>query len=72
MIKVYSLPNCVQCDKTVKVLESKNIKFEKIDLSKNPESLDFVKSLGYYSAPVVVVGDDTHWSGFQIDKLESL
>ena len=72
MLKVYSLPNCSQCDATIKTLQTKKIEFEKVDMSKDEEAYNRVKSLGYMAAPVVVVDNDNHWSGFRPDKIASL
>ena len=35
------------------------------------EARDYVMSLGYSSAPVVVSGE-THWSGFRPDSIKAL
>lgn len=76
-IIVYSTPGCVQCNMTVKFLDSKGISNRKIDLSEDDASMALVKDLGYASAPVVVVPFDReapfrHWSGFRPDLLAQL
>jgi len=71
MVTVYTLPACVQCDSTKRLLTKNEIPFEEVDLSKNPEALAMVRELGYSAAPVVMVGED-HWSGFRPDKLSAL
>lgn len=70
-VTVYTLPACVQCDSTKRLLTRTNVPFEEIDLSSDSEAYEMVRALGYTAAPVVVVGDD-HWSGFRPDKLETL
>lgn len=70
-ITVYSLPNCVQCDQTKRLLEKNNLEYTEIDLSTNKEAAEYVLSLGYKSAPVVFANDD-HWSGFRIEKIKAL
>ena len=40
-------------------------------MSQDPVALDMVKTLGYTAAPVVVSGED-HWSGFRMDRIQSL
>lgn len=67
-VTIYSLPNCVQCDMTKKLFARENVEYTAIDLSTDSEANDFVKGLGYQSAPVVVV-DGMHWSGFKRDKI---
>ncbi|MGP5015716.1 glutaredoxin-like protein NrdH [Glutamicibacter ardleyensis] len=70
-IRVYSKPNCVQCSATYRALDKKGIEYQKIDVSQDPRSLEFIRSLGYAQAPVVVTGQD-HWSGFRPDKIAVL
>jgi glutaredoxin-like protein NrdH len=71
MITVYTLPSCVQCDSTKRVLKKNSVEFNEIDLSQDEEAYAMVKALGYQAAPVVIAGDD-HWSGFRPDKLNTL
>ncbi len=54
---VYSKPSCVQCTATYRALDSKGIRYRVVDLSESPEAMEYVKELGYTSAPVVVVDD---------------
>jgi glutaredoxin-like protein NrdH len=70
-VTVYTLPSCVQCDSTKRLLTRNRIKFEIIDLSTDEAAMALVKELGYTAAPIVVVGDD-HWSGFRMDKISAL
>jgi glutaredoxin-like protein NrdH len=70
-VTVYSLPNCVQCDSTKRMLKKNEIAFEEVDMSQDPIALEMVKSLGYTSAPVVIADED-HWSGFRMDKIQNL
>ena len=70
-VTVYSLPNCVQCDSTKRMLKKNEIAFDEVDMSQDPIALEMVKSLGYTSAPVVIAGED-HWSGFRMDKIQNL
>jgi glutaredoxin-like protein NrdH len=70
-VTVYTLPSCVQCDSTKRLLTRNGIKFEIIDLSRDEAAMALVKELGYTAAPIVVAGDD-HWSGFRMDKISAL
>lgn len=70
-VTVYTLPHCVQCDTTKRMLEKNNIEFNTVDLTQDDTAYEMVKSLGYQSAPVVIAGED-HWSGFRIDKIKGL
>jgi len=53
------------------MLQRKEVAFQEIDISKDPEAYEMIKSLGYTAAPIVMAGDD-HWSGFRPDKLQNL
>ena len=70
-VTVYTLPACVQCDSTKRMLQRKEVAFQEVDISKDPEAYEMIKSLGYTAAPIVMAGDD-HWSGFRPDKLQNL
>ncbi len=71
MVTLYTLPACVQCDSTKRLLTKNEIPYQEIDLSQDPEALAMVRELGYTAAPVVMAGED-HWSGFRPDKLATL
>jgi glutaredoxin-like protein NrdH len=54
------------------MLKKNSIEFEEVDMSADPIALEMVKSLGYTSAPVVIVDEIDHWSGFRMDKIQNL
>lgn len=70
-VTVFTTPQCVQCSQTKKVLDREKIRYDVVDLTLHPDSMEMVKSLGYTAAPVVVAGEK-HWSGFKLDKLMAL
>lgn len=69
---LYTQPSCQPCKATKKWLDKAGIEYDQIDLSVDPAAADAVKALGYTSAPVVVVSDDWHWSGFRPTELSKL
>ena len=79
-ITVYSKPSCVQCNATYRALDSQGSDYEVIDITESPDAYEYVLSLGYKQAPVVVVRDWTsdksydlhHWSGFRPDLIERI
>ena len=72
MVTVYTKSACVQCSATIRKLDSLGVDYELVHLDNNPEELERVKEqYGALQAPVVVT-PDTHWSGFQPDKLHKL
>ena len=68
-ITMYSKPSCVQCTATERWLTSRDIPFDKIDVTKDEAALDFTKSLGYLQAPVIYIDENAHWSGFDPGQL---
>lgn len=71
MVKVFTLPACVQCDSTKRVLTKNAIPFTEVDLSQDADAMAMIRDLGYTAAPIVFAGED-HWSGFRPDKLSTL
>ncbi|ATL72495.1 glutaredoxin-like protein NrdH [Nocardia terpenica] len=70
-VTVYTKPGCVQCTATYRALDKAGIEFTAIDITEQPEAREFVLSLGYLTAPVVVAGSD-HWSGFRPDRITAM
>jgi glutaredoxin-like protein NrdH len=70
-ITVYTKPACAACKATFRALNNAGIAYDVIDITRDSDARDFVMSLGYLQAPVVVTGD-THFSGFRPDRLNAL
>ena len=70
-VRVYTTPNCVQCETTKRQMDKLNIKYEVIDLSQNIDELERLKGVGLSSAPIVET-DNRRWSGYRHDKILSL
>lgn len=71
MITVYSKPVCQSCRATYRYLDKAGLEYTVVDITEDPEAAEYVASLGYTSAPVVVADDD-HWSGLHIDRIKAL
>lgn len=69
-VTLYSRNHCVQCNATKRYLEEHGVEYREVNLSDEPEALEYVKSLGYLQAPVVVTKDLT-WAGFRPDYLDA-
>lgn len=45
-------------------------------MDQDPKALEYIKSLGYTEAPVIVVTDEEkvvdHWSGFSEERMNAL
>ena len=70
-VTVYTKPGCVQCKATFRALEKSQISYETVDITTDAEARDYVMSLGYLQAPVVVTGT-AHWSGFRPERIKDL
>ena len=70
-ITVYTKPGCVQCQATLRALQRGGLEFVTIDITADAQARDFVMSLGYLQAPVVVAGS-THWGGFRPDRIAEI
>lgn len=79
MIDVYSLPHCSKCNATKSALTSRGL-IEGRDWTEHDLSLPeneaarawVMEDLGYKEAPIVVLDDDDHWSGFRPDRIITL
>jgi glutaredoxin-like protein NrdH len=66
-------PACIRCTMTTRVLEQKGVPFTEVDIRENSAARDYViEDLGYTEAPVVVVSDEDHWSGFRPEQIDRL
>ena len=70
-INVWTLPNCVQCMQTKKVLTREGIRFTELALAEHPDKIEEFKALGLTAAPIVET-DIKKWSGFRLNKIRSL
>lgn len=72
MIKVYSKPNCMQCEFTKKFLTENGLQFEERDVFESEKFKEEVVELGFTSLPVVVADGHEPFSGYRPDKLDEL
>ena len=70
-ITVYSKPACVQCTATYKAFDKAGVDYAVVDITTDNKARDYVMSLGYQQAPVVVAGEE-HWSGFRPDRVKAV
>ena len=72
-ITVYTKPECNNCGQTKRRLNKHGIEYTTVDVTEDAAAREFVTDgLGYRQMPVVVVDENTHWSGFRIDALDKL
>lgn len=67
---VYGKDRCVQCDRTTKTLEKEEVDYKYIDVTSDPEHMNYIKGLGYLQVPVVITPRGEHWSGFRPDLIK--
>lgn len=61
----------MQCKMTKKFLDQHGADFEEINIDEKPEKIEYVKNLGFSTAPVIEAGNVV-FSGFQPSKLKEL
>lgn len=70
-VTVWTTTNCVQCMQTKKQFDKLGIRYDEMALEQHPEKLDEFKERGFMAAPIVEA-DNRIWSGFRLDKIQSL
>lgn len=70
-ITVWELPNCVQCHQTKREFDKRGIIYETRRLDKSSKAVKRFLELGFSQAPIIE-SDDRRWSGFRLDKINSL
>lgn len=71
-IKVYSKPNCMQCDFTKKHLDRMGLEYQAVDVAEDQQALDEVQRMGFHGLPVVVADGMEPWVGYRPDELDKL
>jgi glutaredoxin-like protein NrdH len=72
-VTVYTLPVCVQCNQTKKLMDREGIEYDVVDLTEAPHQAAKFKEDGLLQAPIVVVGNDgRRWGGFRPDLIKEL
>lgn len=72
MISLFVKPNCPPCKATKRELDKRGIDYQTFDVTEDPAAVERVKSLGYSSAPVVLVNENWHWTGYRPTELAKL
>ena len=70
-ITVYTKPSCQACKATYRQLEKVGVDYRVVDITEDQEAMEYVQSLGYKAAPVVVAGEDS-WDGYRPDRIQKL
>lgn len=70
-IVIWTKSSCIQCEQTKKQFDKLGIQYEEQSLEDNPLVLEGFKAQGLLAAPIVTT-DTKAWSGFRLDKIQSL
>jgi glutaredoxin-like protein NrdH len=70
-VTVWRKPGCVQCDQTEREFNKRGIIYQVKRLDRSPKAVERFLELGLLSAPIVET-DDRRWSGFRLNRIESL
>lgn len=54
-VTVYSKPNCGGCEMTKAWLKENKVPYNETDITKSPESLEYIKSMGFSSLPIAKI-----------------
>lgn len=70
-VKVFSTPNCTQCDRVKKFLTEKGVQFDTFDVTRDMNAFQEMRSIsrGARAAPVISICDKV-LVGFNKDELE--
>jgi len=71
LITVWTKPNCIQCVMTKKEMDKRGIRYEEMNLERHPDAVEAFMEAGLLAAPIVIT-DIKRWSGFRLNKIESL
>ncbi|MFC9768635.1 glutaredoxin domain-containing protein [Rhodococcus jostii] len=74
-VTVYSKPNCMGCTATKRLLTRLEIPHTIVDITDDGAAYEYVRSLGYTSAPVVVAelpDGMQHWAEFREERIRHL
>lgn len=68
-VTIYTKDDCSNCEKVKAFYDNNEVEYEPINVYHEEEALNYVKSLGFSSLPVVVIEGYEPFSGFNLQKL---
>ena len=71
-ITVFGKKGCMQCKMTASIFTDNDIDFDYIDIEDVVGWREHFKSLGYQGLPVVAMGNDVLWVGFQPERINDI
>jgi glutaredoxin-like protein NrdH len=70
-VTIWVLPSCMQCHQTMREFDKRGIIYETRQLNKSQKAIKRFLELGFSQAPIIET-DAKRWSGFRLDKINSL
>lgn len=71
-ITVWVKSDCVQCEQTKKMFDKLGVDYLVQSLEENPLMVEGFREQGLMAAPIVITDTGMRWSGFRLDKIQSL
>ncbi|WP_179123886.1 glutaredoxin domain-containing protein [Paraliobacillus ryukyuensis] len=71
-ITVYTKYNCPKCEVTKTMLDGEGAEYESVNVEDDADALEYIKSLGFTSTPVITKQGYEPFSGFNLDKLKEM
>lgn len=68
-VTVMTMENCQPCKAVKRWLDREGVDYEEKDAM---EHVDYIASLGYRQAPIVITENGDHFYGFNIGKLQQI
>lgn len=71
-LTIFGQPGCVQCTAAERFAKTRNLPYQKIDVTESPEALNLIQTeWGYKSVPVLYYNGE-HANGFNPNFLEQV
>lgn len=70
-VEIYTSNTCKYCNMAKDFLNQNNVEYIEYNISKNPQAIKTLITMGHMSVPLIIV-DDEVIIGFDKDKIENL
>ena len=70
-VTVFTNPSNPQCEATEQELAKLGVRYDTVDLTKNPSTFEQIKNAGFKQIPVVI-SPNSSWSGHRPDLIRQL
>ena len=70
-VTVFTQPNCAPCRRVKDWFSLKGVEFVERDVTRDPEALAEMRSLGFQGTPVIQTDSDA-WIGINLEKMKEL